>query len=56
MDTPALVPLTFDDGLRCQFERAVPTVENRVFLDALRKYSGGEFDPATLGLLGKTPT
>jgi uncharacterized protein (DUF1810 family) len=32
------------------------TVENRVFLDALRKYSGGELDPATLGLLGKTPT
>jgi len=26
--------------------------ENRVFLDALRKYCGGEFDPATLGLLG----
>jgi uncharacterized protein (DUF1810 family) len=32
------------------------TVENRVFLDALRKYSNGEFDPATLGLLEKTPT
>jgi peptidoglycan/xylan/chitin deacetylase (PgdA/CDA1 family) len=24
MDKPALVSLTFDDGLRCQFERAVP--------------------------------
>jgi len=27
--------------------------ENRVFLDALQKYCGGEFDPATLGLLEK---
>jgi uncharacterized protein (DUF1810 family) len=27
------------------------TSENRVFLDALQKYSGGESDPATLGLL-----
>jgi len=36
------------------FARA--TVENRVFLDALRKYSGGEFDPATLGLVERCRT
>lgn len=30
---------------------AQATAENREFLDALRKYSAGEFDPATLGLL-----
>jgi uncharacterized protein (DUF1810 family) len=29
------------------------TAENREFLDALRKYSAGEFDPATLALLKK---
>lgn len=27
MDKPALVSLTFDDGLRCQFERAVPILD-----------------------------
>jgi uncharacterized protein (DUF1810 family) len=35
----------------CMTLFAHATIENRVFLDALRKYSGGEFDPATLGLL-----
>lgn len=25
MDHPALVSLTFDDGLRCQFEQAAPS-------------------------------
>jgi uncharacterized protein (DUF1810 family) len=40
----------------CMTLFAHATVENRVFLDALRKYSGAESDPATLGLLGKTPT
>ena len=43
----------------CMTLFAHATVENRVFLDALRKYSNGEFDPATLGLLergrGLTP-
>jgi uncharacterized protein (DUF1810 family) len=34
------------------FARA--TAENQVFLDALQKYSGGEFDPATLALLEKS--
>jgi uncharacterized protein (DUF1810 family) len=33
---------------------AQATAENREFLDALRKYSAGEFDPATLGLLKKS--
>jgi uncharacterized protein (DUF1810 family) len=33
------------------FARA--TAENREFLDALQKYSSGEFDPATLALLKK---
>lgn len=37
----------------CMTLFAHATVENRVFLDALRKYSGGEFDSATLGLLEK---
>lgn len=27
MDKPALVSLTFDDGLRCQFEQAVPILD-----------------------------
>jgi peptidoglycan/xylan/chitin deacetylase (PgdA/CDA1 family) len=27
MDKPALISLTFDDGLRCQFERAVPILD-----------------------------
>ena len=27
MNNPALVSLTFDDGLRCQFERAVPILD-----------------------------
>jgi len=27
MDKPALVSLTFDDGLRCQFEQAVPVLD-----------------------------
>jgi peptidoglycan/xylan/chitin deacetylase (PgdA/CDA1 family) len=31
MDKPALVSLTFDDGLRCQFERAVPILEQHGF-------------------------
>jgi len=31
MDRPALVSLTFDDGLRCQFERAVPILEEHRF-------------------------
>jgi uncharacterized protein (DUF1810 family) len=35
----------------CMTLFAHATVENRVFLDALRKYSNGEFDPATLRLL-----
>jgi len=35
----------------CMTLFAHATSENRVFLDALRKYSGGEFDPATLDLL-----
>ena len=30
------------------------TDENREFFNALKKYSGGEFDPATLALLKKT--
>ncbi|MGP0020665.1 MAG: DUF1810 domain-containing protein [Candidatus Sulfotelmatobacter sp.] len=33
---------------------AQATAENREFLDALRKYCAGEFDPATLGLLKKS--
>lgn len=32
MDNPALVSLTFDDGLRCQFERAVPILDQYGFL------------------------
>ena len=32
MDKPALVSLTFDDGLRCQFERAVPILNQYGFL------------------------
>ena len=28
MDNPALVSLTFDDGLRCQFEKALPILNN----------------------------
>jgi uncharacterized protein (DUF1810 family) len=35
----------------CMTLFAHATIENRVFLDALRKYSGDEFDPATLRLL-----
>ena len=35
----------------CMTLFAHATEENRVFLDALRKYSNGEFDPATLGLM-----
>jgi peptidoglycan/xylan/chitin deacetylase (PgdA/CDA1 family) len=31
MDEPALVSLTFDDGLRCQFERAVPILDRHGF-------------------------
>jgi peptidoglycan/xylan/chitin deacetylase (PgdA/CDA1 family) len=31
MDGPALVSLTFDDGLRCQFERAVPILDQHGF-------------------------
>jgi peptidoglycan/xylan/chitin deacetylase (PgdA/CDA1 family) len=31
MDKPALVSLTFDDGLRCQFERAVPILDQYGF-------------------------
>jgi peptidoglycan/xylan/chitin deacetylase (PgdA/CDA1 family) len=31
MDNPALVSLTFDDGLRCQFERAVPILDRYRF-------------------------
>ena len=31
MDKPALVSLTFDDGLRCQFERAVPILDGYGF-------------------------
>jgi len=31
MDTPALVSLTFDDGLHCQFERAVPILDRHSF-------------------------
>jgi peptidoglycan/xylan/chitin deacetylase (PgdA/CDA1 family) len=31
MDNPALVSLTFDDGLRCQFERAVPILDRYGF-------------------------
>ena len=31
MTKPALVSLTFDDGLRCQFERAVPILERYGF-------------------------
>ena len=40
----------------CMTLFAHATVENRVFLDALRKYSGGEFDPATLGLVERCRT
>jgi uncharacterized protein (DUF1810 family) len=35
----------------CMTLFAHTTEENRVFLDVLRKYCGGEFDPATLVLL-----
>src|SRR6266446_1039380 len=28
---PALISLTFDDGLRCQFQRAVPTLDRYGF-------------------------
>jgi peptidoglycan/xylan/chitin deacetylase (PgdA/CDA1 family) len=31
MDKPALVSLTFDDGLRCQFERGVPILDRYGF-------------------------
>lgn len=31
MDRPALVSLTFDDGLRCQIEKAVPVLEQHGF-------------------------
>jgi peptidoglycan/xylan/chitin deacetylase (PgdA/CDA1 family) len=31
MDKPALISLTFDDGLRCQFERAVPILDQYGF-------------------------
>lgn len=31
MSNPALVSLTFDDGLRCQFERAVPILDRHGF-------------------------
>jgi peptidoglycan/xylan/chitin deacetylase (PgdA/CDA1 family) len=31
MNTPALVSLTFDDGLRCQFERAIPILDQHGF-------------------------
>jgi peptidoglycan/xylan/chitin deacetylase (PgdA/CDA1 family) len=31
VDKPALVSLTFDDGLRCQFERAVPILDRYGF-------------------------
>jgi peptidoglycan/xylan/chitin deacetylase (PgdA/CDA1 family) len=31
VDKPALVSLTFDDGLRCQFERAVPILRQYGF-------------------------
>jgi len=31
IDKPALVTLTFDDGLRCQFERALPILDQRGF-------------------------
>lgn len=31
MNSPALVSLTFDDGLRCQFERAVPILDQHGF-------------------------
>ena len=31
MDKPALVSLTFDDGLRCQFERALPILNQYNF-------------------------
>jgi hypothetical protein len=31
MNNPALVSLTFDDGLRCQFERAVPILDQHGF-------------------------
>ena len=37
----------------CMTLFAHATGENRAFLDALRKYSNGEFDPATLRLLKK---
>lgn len=32
MSNPALVSLTFDDGLRCQFEQAVPILDKYGFL------------------------
>ena len=28
MDTPAVISLTFDDGLRCQFDKALPTLNS----------------------------
>jgi peptidoglycan/xylan/chitin deacetylase (PgdA/CDA1 family) len=31
VDKPALISLTFDDGLRCQFERAVPILDQYGF-------------------------
>jgi len=37
----------------CMTLFAHATAENREFLAALRKYSNGEFDPATLALLGQ---
>jgi uncharacterized protein (DUF1810 family) len=39
----------------CMTLFAHATLENHAFLDALRKYSGGEFDPATLRLLRFNP-
>jgi len=38
----------------CMTLFAHATAENHEFLNALRKYSAGEFDPATLGLLKKS--
>jgi peptidoglycan/xylan/chitin deacetylase (PgdA/CDA1 family) len=31
MHNPALVSLTFDDGLRCQFDRALPILKKHGF-------------------------
>lgn len=32
MDRPAIISLTFDDGLRCQFEHAVPILDKHGFV------------------------